>query len=807
MDDAFFGRRHATLALAAGMLLLVIGALVSVSAGAATPIDSCTTIDSPGNYVLAEDVTATDADTDVNFTEDGTCIDVTASDVTIDGAGHTVNQRNAPVTGSAFETVGIEVESSARLSNVTVTNLVVTGFDRGVLYDRVDDGEVSDANASANGNGVVATSAPGIGLANVTANDSGGDGLTLVAAAGSTITGATASDNGAAGINVTGSPNATLSDSAARNNAGIGIRVDSSRNATLSANAARANGDDGVLLRDTDGADLRGNVVRDSGDDGVELDGSHDATLSGTVARGNAFGIILDGSDGSTLWNATATGNDEDGISLFISSDDNTLRNNTANGNGDGGISAFFSAGNALTNNTANGNENGFEVSSDNNVIADNTATGNDGDGIRLSSAAGNVLTDNLVTESGGAGVALAGSSADNTIFDNALNNTDNVEFAGSFENESNRWNVSNSSGPNVVGGPFVGGNFYATPNGTGFSQTCTDADGDGFCDSPNDFDVENNNTDFLPLVAFESEAGTTPTRTATPTDTATETATATDTVTATDTTTATATATATATSTPTETATETTTSTKTAAATATATATETARATEAATATATPIETTTTTPTETATATTTATATATATPTRSEPDVAVSPEAVEFAPVTVGETASTSVTVSNEGGAPLAVSATDATGTNASAFAASPDEFTVPPSEERAVTVAFAPETVGSCEKAATLEIDSNDSDEPTRTVDLSGTSRPAVVDGFENPPVDPDGDCRFENVNAQDGFDVVDVQALFANLDALEGRADEAAFDFNDEGDGVDIVDVQRLFVEERRRDGSGG
>jgi PGF-pre-PGF domain-containing protein len=37
----------------------------------------------------------------------------------------------------------------------------------------------------------------------------------------------------------------------------------------------------------------------------------------------------------------------------------------------------------------------------------------------------------------------------------------------------------------NIVGGPFTGGNYWGSPAGDGFSDTCIDADGDGFGDVP----------------------------------------------------------------------------------------------------------------------------------------------------------------------------------------------------------------------------------------------------------------------------------------------------------------------------------
>jgi len=60
------------------------------------------------------------------------------------------------------------------------------------------------------------------------------------------------------------------------------------------------------------------------------------------------------------------------------------------------------------------------------------------------------------------------------------------------------------TSSTNIIGGPYIGGNFWAYPNGTGFSQTCADADIDGICDLPYVLDM--NNTDFLPLANFTSD-------------------------------------------------------------------------------------------------------------------------------------------------------------------------------------------------------------------------------------------------------------------------------------------------------------
>ena len=68
--------------------------------------------------------------------------------------------------------------------------------------------------------------------------------------------------------------------------------------------------------------------------------------------------------------------------------------------------------------------------------------------------------------------------------------------------------------------------------------------------------------------------------------------------------------------------------------------------------------------------------------------------------------------------------------------------------------------------------------------------------VTGDGNPATDPDGDGLFEDVNGDGSFSVVDVQALFANLDSDAVQDNPELFDFNGDGE-VDVTDVQALFA----------
>jgi len=85
---------------------------------------------------------------------------------------------------------------------------------------------------------------------------------------------------------------------------------------------------------------------------------------------------------------------------------------------------------------------------------------------------------------------------APNKIYNNIFNNTNNVYFSGVIY--TNYWNTTLTSGINIYGGPYIGGNFWAKPDGTGFSETCYDSDINGICDSS--YTLATDNIDYLPL-------------------------------------------------------------------------------------------------------------------------------------------------------------------------------------------------------------------------------------------------------------------------------------------------------------------
>ena len=106
-----------------------------------------------------------------------------------------------------------------------------------------------------------------------------------------------------------------------------------------------------------------------------------------------------------------------------------------------------------------------------------------------------NELSNNAIIASNESGIHLLDYSAGNLIYNNYFNSSINVKAENT---EGNIWNTTWSPGMNIMGGPNLGGNFWANLEGTGFSQVSNDSDSDGICDLP--YNINGSDFDYLPL-------------------------------------------------------------------------------------------------------------------------------------------------------------------------------------------------------------------------------------------------------------------------------------------------------------------
>ncbi|RJT06537.1 NosD domain-containing protein [Halococcus sp. IIIV-5B] len=162
------------------LAVLVVVAAASIGVGvvgaqSGTTIDSCTTIDSPGTYTLSADLSA-----------DSTCIRIAASDVTLDGNGHTIEGGSSGV--------GVEASGDSTLSGVTVKKVETTGFTRGILFENAEDGTIAGSTTTGATEGITLLSTDDTTIKGSTATGNA-LGVELRKASGNTITGTTANDN------------------------------------------------------------------------------------------------------------------------------------------------------------------------------------------------------------------------------------------------------------------------------------------------------------------------------------------------------------------------------------------------------------------------------------------------------------------------------------------------------------------------------------------------------------------------------------------------------------------------------------
>ncbi len=258
-------------ALRIGIVNIVI--LLLAGGSGAAEISSCTTITSPGEYVLNQSIIDSGATS---------CINITSNDVVFDGAGYTIDG----IDGD--ETYGVHVYNPTGLTNVTVKNLTVTDWYHGIFYHQVAGGSIANNNAYSNrytGISLVGESSANILTAN-NVNSNGYTGIEILDSDGNILTGNNANSN-TIGISIT--------------HGGI--------DNILINNNASLNSDTGILLANGVGPGVSDNI------------------LSNNNANSNGYGFRLEGSNNNILDSNSAISNTIYGISL-MDSNDNIINNN-----------------------------------------------------------------------------------------------------------------------------------------------------------------------------------------------------------------------------------------------------------------------------------------------------------------------------------------------------------------------------------------------------------------------------------------------------------------------------------------------
>jgi len=244
-------------------------------------------------------------------------------------------------------------------------------------------------------------------------------------------------------------------------------------NNTLVANNYMNSNFKGLFVSSSHNNTFVNNTITSSTSDGIYLSNAVNNTIENTFSSGSiGNGAYLRNSNMTLIKNSTLVSNSNDGIYLYLSHN-TTVKGSNISQNGDDGISFSISHNCTIINNTIKSNSNrGIYLSlSSANTFANNTIAGNTNYGIYVN-------------------------ARDNKIYNNFFNNSNNAYIGAS--GGPNYWNTSRAAGSNIIGGIYLGGNYWGTPAGTGFSDTCTDANADEICDSP--YTINTSNVDYLPL-------------------------------------------------------------------------------------------------------------------------------------------------------------------------------------------------------------------------------------------------------------------------------------------------------------------
>jgi parallel beta-helix repeat protein len=381
-----------------------------------------------------------------NITSDGDGITVQKNDVTVDGAGYTVQG-----TGS-----GTGIDLTGR-SNVTIKNTEIKTFYDGVVLD-------SSSGNSVSGNNITANNYVGVYLSSSSSNSVSGNNIT-------------ANDENGVFLSYSSDNNSVSGNNIANNGYGVWL-LSSSDNNSVSGNNIANNGDGVWLGYSSDNNSVSGNNI--------------------TANNGDAV-LLYSSSDNNSVSGNNITANNNWGVVLWISSSNNSVVENVFAGCG---LSVWDSFGNSVEGNSVNGKPLVYlEDASDrtvgnagqvilvncNNIRVENLNLSNTSVGVELWNTTNTKIANNNIANNF-YGVYLFDSSGNSIFHNNFANNT--VQ-AYTYGGSANMWDDGYPSGGNHWS------DYSGTDHYSGAYQNETGSDGIG--DTP--YGIDLSNEDHYPLM------------------------------------------------------------------------------------------------------------------------------------------------------------------------------------------------------------------------------------------------------------------------------------------------------------------
>ncbi len=374
---------------------LFVGLLLALLAGmlsAATAVTTCTNLTTADTY---------DVQNVINY-NGGTCFNITAANVVLDGHNFFINGNNPAMS------VGVNITSL----NVTVKNLQVQGFDRGVELNSTPAQNPTNAanNDTLNNLSINVTKAVGIGINFLLSNFTMVNGTTIIA---TTLN--------STGINASFSSNNTIANSTINMVGATGIANalylnTSAQNWTIINN---------TLMTATSAAQ---GIVLAATTTNMALIANNTINVAGTTTNG----ILLIMSGNNSISNNTIYSALGAGINVTIYSNNNSITLNTIN----------TTTGQAIYLNNVR-----------NITMANNTLNTTTGVGILFNGTANmSCVANNTIntTSSGGSGLGATGilslSGHNNTVYNNTIYTVGQDSYGIFLNSTSTNWTLQNNT-------------------------------------------------------------------------------------------------------------------------------------------------------------------------------------------------------------------------------------------------------------------------------------------------------------------------------------------------------------------------
>ncbi len=246
-----------------------------------------------------------------------------------------------------------------------------------------------------------------------------------------------------------------------QSNNGCGISLEHSNDNEIFWNTITANAN-GIFFHDSSYNELENYGIQDNTVNGIFFNSTckNNNITNTNISENIANGIFFnDHCSGNIIKNNQIYSNGDSGIRIENSSS-TTVFQNIVNSNTMYGVMIVGSE-NIINESTINSNgEHGvFLFADDKTSVVNNTVAGNTKDGIRLQNSTRDNVSKNEISGNTRYGVYLNFYAINNTIYNNYFH--ENTYNALDISKSKNNWNVIEKNRKNIVGGPYLCGNYW----------------------------------------------------------------------------------------------------------------------------------------------------------------------------------------------------------------------------------------------------------------------------------------------------------------------------------------------------------